>query len=54
MKITIEPTEKDSQHRTISIADVSDDLTSDEALAMVYNALVAWGYHPTNIYPEDE
>mgnify|MGYP001560785035 CR=1 FL=1 len=55
MRITIEPTADQSnydeslqQHKVI-LEHPSDELTAVDAVELVANALIAWGYHPDNI-----
>ena len=50
MKITIEPTEEDSDHPTVTISMSSDHLDITEVLdELVVPALVSWGFHPASV-----
>lgn len=51
MKITIEPTEEhqDVPYCTVVISVPTDDVDLTEAIELVGNALIAWGFDPGSI-----
>ena len=50
MKITLEPTEKDREHPTVTIAFDSDHLNLSEVVdELLIPALVCWGFPMTTI-----
>lgn len=62
MRVTIEPTQGPVRlhstgevihHRKVIIEVPSDEIGADEAIAMCNEALVAYGYHPDNIYEKE-
>ena len=56
MKVTIEPTEQhhEYQNPTITISYPNDAVDCEEAVDMVLNALVAWGYSYQLVFEERE
>ena len=48
MKLTLEHTDS-GEHRKVMIEEVGDDLDIFEALQMVFDALVGFGYHPDSV-----
>ena len=48
MKLTLEHTDS-GEHRKVMIEEVGDDLDIFEALQMVYDALVGFGYQPESV-----
>ena len=55
MKVTLEPSDPTNgvnSYLTVSISDPSDDLACDEAVDIVLNALVAWGYSPLHVFED--
>lgn len=49
MRVTLENTESERKSKTI-IEVNNDDLNIDEAIEMIASALIAFGYHPDNVY----
>ena len=56
MKITIEPSEMHREYpsATVTISYPNDDVDCDDALDMVLNALVAWGFDYKSVFEERE
>ena len=54
MKVTIEPSAPNNGYLTVSISGPSDDIDCEDALEMVLNALVAWGYNYDSVFEERE
>ena len=54
MKVTIEPTEQHDEYpnSTVTISYPSDDVSCEDAVSMVLNALVAWGYSADTVFEE--
>jgi hypothetical protein len=56
MRIILEPTQNqrnavNSNHRVV-LEHKSDDLNVEEAVCLVRDALIAWGYSPANVYEQ--
>ena len=56
MKVTIEPTEQHNEYpnSTVTISYPTDDISCEDVVNMVLNALVAWGYDYENVFEERE
>ena len=56
MKVTIEPTEQHDEYpnSTVTISYPTDDIECEDAVNMVLNALVAWGYDYKNVFEDRE
>ena len=57
MKVTIEPNGPSDpysnvNHPTVTISVPDDDLDVDQALNLVHDALIAWGFSPGLVCPE--
>ena len=52
MRITIEPTEAyngNFPQQTVTISVPNDNMHVGEAVELMKNALIAWGYHPDSV-----
>ena len=57
MKVTIEPTEQHDDeypYSTVTISYPTDDVDCNDAVDMVLNALVAWGFSHSLVFEERE
>ena len=56
MKVTIEPTEQHNEYpnSTVMISYPNDDVDCNDAIDMVLNALVAWGFSYSLVFEERE
>jgi len=56
MKISFEPTTKDTNQHGVVIVSASDDLDFNGTMELVKMALLGWGFQPANIidyFPEE-
>lgn len=54
MKILIIPSDTTKSQHSVILEQQSDELDAQEALHLAKNALVAYGYHYSNIFGEDD